>query len=241
MAILICCFGESGSRKTTSMGKAARYMYQKTGLPGRAIYADIGNWQVIKPEVDAGLIEPFNISGEPELLMLMHKLARGEWPTKLVNGIAQERHPVVSGSPFQLGVAKMTKPVNLANSVGFYIWEGLTSTAELLMKYLRDYRVDIKSKQPLSPFAAKDVENGGDMKFCANTMAHYGYVQDELNSSLLPEFAALPVERIFISAHEAASSDEEGGSKQPIRGPALVGKSATARIGKNLGDESRVC
>lgn len=234
MALLICSYGESSSRKTTSMGKAARYMYEITGLPGRAIYSDTGNWQVIKPEVDAGLIEPFNISGEPEMLMLMRKLSRGEWPTKLVDGRAIDRHPVNPKDPIGLGAAKMTKLPDLGSKVGFYIWEGLTSTSELLMKYLRDYRIDIKAKEPLSPFQAMDLDTGQAMRFCANSMAHYGYVQEELISSLLPEIAALPVARVFITAHESAGEDED--TKAPIRGPALAGKAGTARIGKNLGD-----
>lgn len=236
MAVLICCYGESSSRKTTSMGRAAQYMYKKTGLPGRAIYSDTGNWEAIRPQVEAGIIEPFNITGEPELLMQLHKLARGEWPTKLVNGVAQERWPKADKAPFDLGVAKMAKTPDLSKKVGFYIWEGLTSTSELLMKYLRDYRINIKANEALSPFSTKDQDSGQDMKFCANSMAHYGYVQEEITSSLLPELAALPVERIFITAHECATTEEEGGSKAPIRGPALVGKAATSRIGKNLGD-----
>jgi hypothetical protein len=236
MAILICSYGESSSRKTTAMGRAAQYMYKKTGKPGRAIYSDTGNWEVIRPQVEAGILEPWNISGEPELLMILHKAARGEWPTTLTNGLAQDRHPVLKGSPYPYGVAKMAATPDLGDKIGFYIWEGLTSTSELLMKYIRDYRIVVKAKEANSPWSAKDQDTGLDMKFCANTMADYGTVQGEVAGALLPELAALPVERVFITAHECATSEEEGGSKTPIRGPALVGQAATKTIGKSLGD-----
>lgn len=236
MAILICSYGESSSRKTTAMGRAAKYVYEKTGLPGRAVYSDIGNWQVIRPLVEAGIVEPFNISGEPELLALLRKLSRGYWPTGLKDGRPVERHPAPAGfkDPIGITMPKMSLDPQLGSKVGFYIWEGLTSTSELLMKYLRDYRINIKANEPLSPFKTKDLDSGQDMLFCANSMAHYGYVQDEMISTLLPELAALPVERVFITAHEAGGSDE--GDKLPIRGPGLVGKAGTDRIGKNLGD-----
>ncbi len=233
MAILTCGFGETGARKTTAMGRAARYMYERTGLPSRAIYSDMGNWQVIRGEVEAGIIEPFLITGEPNMLQLLHKLARGEWPAKIQDGIAVERHPVDPKDPTGIGDAKMLKTPDLGSKIGAYFWEGLSSTSDLLMKYLRDYRVNIKGEVP-SQFQSMDKDSGKATLFCANSLAHFGYTQDEMIVSLLAEFSALPVERVFITAHESEGTDEE--TREPIRGPALAGKKGTNRIGKNLGD-----
>lgn len=211
------------------MGRAARYMYERTGLPGRAVYSDLGNWQVIRGYVDSGVMEPFNIANEPNMLMLLHKLARGYWPTKLENGVPVERHPVPDKAVIPVGDAKM----KLSPGAGFYIFEGLTSTSDLLMRYLRDYRINIKGEVP-SPFSILDPDTGKPMLFASNSLAHFGYVQDEMVVSLMAELAALPTERVFVTAHESEGQDDD--TKDPIRGPALAGKKGTPRIGKNVGD-----
>lgn len=221
MAIISVHFGESGSRKTTSMGSAAEYLYERTGgKRGRAIYSDGGGWQVIKGAVDAGLVEPYNIQDEPDLPLLLHKLARGWWPTALVDGLRPRD-------------AKLAPPTDATwKEVGWGIFEGLTSTSELLMKYLRDKQISIGG-DPIGKFKIDDPYGGAPMLFCANNLKHYDFVQGEM-LTVLAEFAGQPVERWLITAHEAEGTDD--GDRAPIRGPALVGKAGTTKVAKNVGD-----
>jgi hypothetical protein len=211
------CFGKTGSGKTTSFGEAAKYLYEKTGKPGRGIYSDGGGWKSIQGVVDSGIVEPYNITDEPNMPVLLHMLARGYWPDKLEDGLRPK------------GV-KLT-PQRGLDKVGFYLYEGLTSSSELLMRYLRDRQIPIGG-DAVGKFTVKD-EEGKDWLFCANNMKHYDWVQGEM-MVILAELTALPVAKVLISAHEAQGTDED--SKDPIRGPALVGKAGTGKIGKNVGD-----
>jgi hypothetical protein len=237
MATLTCIYGDTGSRKTTALGKAAVYMYEATGgRPGRAIYADLGNWQAIRGVMDAGICAPFNISGEPDMPLLLHKLAQGWWPIELVDGAVPNtpaaRHPVQA--PWAIGFPRLKYDPAALAQVGFYIFEGLTSASDLMMKYLRDKQVVI-AQDVVGKFSIPDQDAGPGKQttFCANNMKHFGWAQDEM-LALLSEFAALPVPRVFISAHEATGTDAD--TMDPIRGPGLPGKAGTGKVGRYLGD-----
>lgn len=225
MAQLNLIYGASGARKTTAIGTAVPYLYERAGgKPGRAVYSDGGGYQVIKGVVEAGFLEPYNIQDEPNIPLLLHKIARGYWPEKLENGLR------VKGTKLAPPNAETWK------KVGFYVYEGLTSSAELEMKYLRDTQQAIGGEAVGKFNIVNDFTTDADSKpalFCANNMKHYDWVQGEM-ITLLGEFAGLPVERVLISAHETAGTDDD--TRDPIRGPALVGKAGTAKIGKNVGD-----
>lgn len=215
-------FGDTGSGKTTALGEAAKYLYETTGgKVGRAIYSDVGGWKPIQGMVDAGIIEPYNITNEPNIPKLLHKLAQGYWPTKLENGL---RPPDV----------KLVKsPPEVWEKVGFYLYEGVTSSSELIMKYLRDTQQPIGG-DPVGKFTIKaDPIVGDEMLFCSNNMKHYDWVQGEM-LVVLAELSSLPVAKVIITAHEATGQDND--TKDPIRGAAFVGKAATAKVGKNVGD-----
>ncbi len=225
MAQTTLIFGDSGAWKTTQIGFASLYLYERTGGKiVRAIYSDKGGWKPIQSYVDAGIIEPYFIDGEPDMPALLHKLARGYWPEVLENGI---RPPGT----------KLLKPIGTTwSKVGGYAWEGLTSTSELLMKYLRDKQIPIAG-DPVGKFEVVTQDENGKPErflFCSNNMKHYDWVQKEV-LALIGEFMALPVERVLISAHEAEGTDESDGRKA-IRGPALVGKAGTSAVARNVGD-----
>lgn len=228
MAELGLVFGESGSRKTTALGKAAEYLYEKTGgKTGRAIYSDRAGWRSIQPIVEAGFIEPYLITGEtknfPEFF---NKLSLGWWPESL--------SPLGLREP---GVLLKPPTAETWNKVGFYLLEGLSSTCELYMQNLRDDQRVI-GQDAVGKWQYSDSEGalGPDgkpliWKFCSNSPKHFGFTQDEVLTSL-GRFAALPVDRVLISAHEVQGDD----AGDIIRGPLLTGKAATAKVGKNVGD-----
>lgn len=220
MAELGLIFGESGSRKTTALGHAAEYLYEKSGgRPGRAIYADRAGWRSIQPLVEAGIVVPYLITGETkDFPMFFKKLSVGWWPEKLTSTGLREKGTLLKAPTFSTW-----------DEVGFYIWEGLSSTGELYMQNLRDDQRVI-GQEPVGKFQYTD-EDGQVWKFCSNNQKHFGYAQDELLTNL-GNFAALPVERVLISAHEVQADD--GG--EVIRGPLLVGKAGTPKVGKNVGD-----
>jgi hypothetical protein len=215
-------FGDTGSGKTTALGEAAQYLYKMTGgKTGRAVYTDVGGWKPIQGMVDAGIIEPYNIIGEPNMPKLLHKLAQGYWPTRLEGGL---RPP---------DVKLIRSPAETWNQIGFYLYEGITSSSELLMKFLRDTQQPIGG-DAVGKFTIKaDPIFGEEMLFCSNNMKHYDWVQGEM-LVVLAELSSLPVAKVIITAHEATGQDND--TKDPIRGAAFVGKAATAKVGKNVGD-----
>lgn len=227
MADLSMAYGVTGSRKTSAMGQAAEYLYEKTGgRITRAIYSDGGGWKPIKDRVDAGFIEPYNIQGEPDMPELLRKLSTGYWPERLENGLRPK------------GVYLKPPTADTWKKVGAYIWEGATTSAELLMKFLRDNQVSIggdpvgKFTVAGSDFLEKVVGEKPGL-FCSNNMKHYDFAQ----TSIIERFGdlvSLPVDRVLVTAHEASGTDEE--TREPLRGPGLVGKAGTPKIGRNVGE-----
>lgn len=107
-----------------------------------------------------------------------------------------------------------------------YVIDTIDSLGELLLEDLRSKGRKI-SEEPVGLFTEEDE------KFAANPKSHYGFVQREVLARMA-SWSGLPVERILFSAHERRAEDDDE-AKTPIRGPALVGKAATARIPKDVG------
>ncbi len=56
-------YGESGTFKTTAIGFFAEYIWRKYGKRTRLVSADGGGWFPVQKYVDAGIIEPYSVSG----------------------------------------------------------------------------------------------------------------------------------------------------------------------------------
>src|SRR5690348_16987254 len=78
-AASILCYGSTGTRKTTSAGHFARYVFELTRAPIRYITADGGGWEPIQPYIDAGVIVPFRLSDSKTLLEQIRLLMKGHW------------------------------------------------------------------------------------------------------------------------------------------------------------------
>ena len=219
MAETSLLFGSTGAGKTTALGEASAYLYKSTGGKiGRAIYSDIGGYKPIQGLVDAGVIEVYNIAGEPNIPKLLHHLALGYWPEKLEKGVRP------AGS-------KLKPPTDETwDKVGFYLYEGVTSSAELIMKFLRDKQIPIGG-EAVGKFS---IDDGADkMLFCSNNMKHYDFAQSEM-LVVIGEFSTLPCSKVIMTAQEAQGQDDD--TRDTIRGAAFVGKAATSKVGKNVGD-----
>jgi hypothetical protein len=202
MAKTVLLYGDSGTFKTTALAHAARYLYRKHKKPLRLITSEES--QPLQPYVEAGIVEIFRLDlSVDNPLSTLTKLCRGEWPN----------------SAGKLALA--TGPLPTAG----YLFEGLTSCAELLLQDLCNTHRKI-SQDPIGSFT----EDGE--KFCAAAPSHYGFVQNTMLARI-KSLAALDVDRVIITAHEGKG--EEEGSRNAIRGPGLVGNKGTDKVGKLVG------
>jgi hypothetical protein len=95
------------------------------------------------------------------------------------------------------------------------------------MRYIRDNHIKIGPTEDAAQYTE------GKEKFWTNVRSHYNAVQGEIIGRIRT-FSALPVEWVIFTAHEAKGEDEE--TRAAIRGPGIVGKAATDRIAKEVGD-----
>src|SRR5882672_129271 len=89
-----CCYGRTGATKTSQVGHLAEYIMSKYGLKTRLLSADPGGWKPIEHLVEAGYIEPYQVSLMSKYpLEIITKVSQGYWPvdttdpnSKLVKG-----------------------------------------------------------------------------------------------------------------------------------------------------------
>lgn len=200
-------YGNTATGKSTNLGFAVPWMYEVTGgKPGRLINTDAQGLAVYEPLIDAGFLEVYNLLTAEAPEFALRKLAEGWWPN------AQGK----------LAPSDLTK-------VGFYLTDTLSGAADCLMEKIRaDGRQigqDVVGKWTIDVGGSKET-------FCNNPPAHYGWVQREI-LTWIKSMAALPVPYLVYAAHEAQGEAED--TRAPIRGPAIIGKAATAKVPKELG------
>lgn len=199
-AASILCYGATGTRKTTNIGSAAKYIYEQTRAPIRYISADGGGWETIEPYIAAGIILPYRLSDNPTLLEQIRLFMRGHWPNEK---------------------GEFSKQPNLDN-VGAYAIEGLTSISMLMLRHL------VGKGQKVAQDVVGQFREGNEV-FGAAAMAHYGFVQ-QFTLDMIGAFSTLPTlsKRVLFTAHEGKGQDEQ--TRQTVYGPAAVGKAITDKI-----------
>lgn len=203
MARVMGIYGESGTWKTTQIGFAAKWMYEKYGLLTRL--ATLDNISPIKPYIDAGLIlPPINLANAPEVPFALRKIRRGMWPMTSAAGklewVDWAKHPESA-------------------KVGLLAVDVVTAIADKMMSFLREKQQKI-GQEAVTPFEV------GDEKFSNNSMGHFGWVQTEIQD-FIQAMKAIPCERVILTFHETKAEDAD---KEPIRGPALVGQKRTDKV-----------
>lgn len=203
-------YGETGTYKTSNIGRFARYMYEKTGKPTRLISADGGGWMPVQAEIDAGIIDALRIVEAEQPLPLLRKLGQGYWP---IEGKLQ---------------------LSDLGGVGAYCIEGLTSISMLLLRHLVKTGRKV-SEEVIGKFEEEIEVDGRRVKesFSAPSRSHYGFIQNFV-LDMLASFRALPVERVLFTAHEGKGSDDI--TNQMVYGPATVGKAITDKLPAEVGD-----
>jgi hypothetical protein len=211
----ICLYGSTGSRKTTNIGRFARYIHESTGKMTRLVTAEGGNLEPVMEEIDDGLIEVAYVSEHKDLLAILRALSRGRWPEDV-------------GGKLKFG------GVNLGQ-VGGYAVEGITTIAVLMLRHLANEGRKI-NEEVVGQFTEGNLDMGldpKDSKFSAPARSHYGFVQNTI-LDIIQGFTALPISRVLFTAHEGKGQDDF--SKQLVYGPAAVGKAATSAIPSYVGD-----
>jgi len=206
----ILVYGETGTFKTSNVGRFARYIYEKTGKPTRLVSADGGGWMPVQAEIDAGIIDALRIVEAEQPLPLLRKLGQGYWP---------------DGGKLALSDL---------SDVGAYAIEGLTSISMLLLRHLVKTGRKV-SEEVIGKFEEEIEVDGKKVResFSAPSRSHYGFIQNFV-LDMLASFRALPVERVLFTAHEGKGSDDI--TNQMVYGPATVGKAITDKLPSEVGD-----
>lgn len=203
-------YGETGTFKTSNVGRFARYIYEKTGKPTRLISGDGGGWLPVQAEIDAGIIDALRVVEADQPLSLLRKLSQGYWPVndRLV----------------------LTDPTE----IGGYAVETLTSLPTLVLRSLVRSGRKI-SEEVMGRFDEKiEVDGKSTVEtFGAPAKSHYGFVQN-FTLDLITNFGALPVDRVLFTALEGKGGDDI--TQQTVYGPATVGKAITDRLPAMVGD-----
>jgi hypothetical protein len=202
-------YGAMNTTKTTNLGRVARYLHDKHGLRSRLISAD-NEYDTLEDLIGEGVIEPFAIASVPNPFPIMTKLSLGMWPV-LENGQIVMRETAADQWP----------------KIGAYLVEGTTTIAELLHQdHIR------KARKIGEDVVGQFTEEG--ITFAKSAMSHYGHVQDFVTLDLIPRFSTLPVKWVFWTGHEYQGEDEATG--QTRLGPGVVGKAATMKVPRKLGN-----
>lgn len=210
----ILIYGASGTRKTTNIGRFARYIHETTGKRTRLVTAEGGNLEPVSREIDDGLLEVAYVSEHKDLLAILRAFSRGRWPEE------------------QDGRLRFSPP-NLER-VGAYAVEGITTLSLLMLRHLTLTGRKINEEVVGQFSEGADVGlDAGESKFSAPARSHYGFIQNEI-LGIIRDFSSISVDRVLFTSHEGKGQDDF--SKQLIYGPAAVGKAATGLIPPFVGD-----
>ena len=213
---MILFYGESGSTKTSQTYHLAKWIYKKTGLVGRMLGSNASD---NAPFEDSGLIEKgvvdfFDISNRQMALADMRKLSEGYWPKDTKEGGKGSK------DYFAKVDACMTTPAEW-KKIGFYIIEGTSGIAALLLNHIRQQDEGVGFKHSFK-YEEEGYIIGGLQE------GHYGLVQQEMYKLIVQGFASLPVKYIIMTGLVGKGEDKL--KNETVYGPKAAGKATTAEI-----------
>jgi hypothetical protein len=205
-----CVYGRTGSTKTAQVGHLAEYIHNKYGKKTRLLSADPSGWVTVDYLVEAGLIEPYQVSLATKFpLEVVTKIAQGWWPVD----------PADPNSKLERSDEKM-------KGIGAYAFEGMSSFSILIMSNLLG-RTDIHIPETPKESFVKDSE----LRWGFSGRAHYGFIQQRIYETVTTS-NHLPVHKVLWSAHETDAKDQQ---KRQIYGPAIIGEALTGVCGAWFG------
>jgi hypothetical protein len=217
-------YGDTGTGKTAQIGELAKWEFARTGRITRLISADSG-WDPIEHLIGpGGCIQAYDMQYVPNPFAVITKLSEGEWP------IVKDGKPVmVRSSPGELA------------KIGQYAIEGITTLAEILLANHASNARQLSQDVAYKYRDRVDEEVNGkvqstEITFANVAMSHYGDVQNRVLYDIVPRFAALPVDRVIWTGHEARGDDQTSGIKKSILGPGTAGTAAVGRTVRKFGE-----
>lgn len=215
-----CIYGSTGSRKTTQVKRFAHYIAEVTGKSTLLLSTDGGGWAPCEPEIQAGMIRPYQPEMSTLPIIILRNISKGYWPKDTA-----ETNPALIN----------LVPVNW-NEVGGIAIEGWSSISQVIMRYLPDRNINVggEDRSKLGGFAQEMHIDGVVRRedFRSNTRGDYGFVQNHLYG-LVMNFNSLPVRYVLYTALESKTEDDD---RSTTFGPAISGKKATAQCGAWVGD-----
>lgn len=210
----MCVYGASGNGKTSQCLYIAKHIWETTGKKTRLISADGGGWEPLQGMINAGIIEPMNISNEQFALAKVRKLSIGWWDRKFRIKETGEIKTVFS----------QCLPAELAK-IGCYYIEGLTSIGSLWLGHIS------KSTDKVLFESAAYVEDGET--FRGTDKGHFNLVQTQLYD-IVQAFGTLPIDLVVWTA--LVGKAEERFTKETQYGPKLPGGAKTLEAPQWVGD-----
>lgn len=219
-------YGESGTRKTTNVGKFAEYIAETTGRITRVFSAETAGHEILAPYVAAGLIEVFYVTPSMPVRSVLRRVLEGWWPQG-------------EGAGLHLGP---TDP-KAWDHIGGYAFEGLQSIAEAILAHLGVTQVNTMAnlsgdeKKGTGLACPGYIEN--DVVLGSSSQAQYGAAQNDILYMLkeapvsLPKNSNSQVVHVLFTGHEAKGEDPTSGAA--VYGPGTVGTAITGKIQKEIG------
>jgi hypothetical protein len=228
MAELILVYGGTGSFKTAQIKFLAKYAYKTWQKTARLASCDGGGWKPLDASVKASLIEAWGVSTLENPRTVLRKLSQGYWP-KPLNG--------------KLILAEDKK--YLADKIGVFALEGLTSVANVIMRDAlnkqmvvagdqRGERGAISFEEKVQSIDALGKELTLTEKYSFATQGNYNDAQ-RATYDFCTNLRSLPIPIVYLTALEARGEEED--TKKTIIGPAVVGKAMTSQVGSWVGDQ----
>lgn len=213
---MILMYGESGSTKTSQSYHLAKWIHTKTGLKGRMLGSNASDSAPFEDSgmLEKGIVDFFDISNRQMALADMRKLSEGYWPRDTKEGGKGSK------TYFAKDQACMTTQKEW-DSIGFYIIEGTSGIAALLLNHIRQQEEGVGFKHSFK-YEEEGYIIGGLQE------GHYGLVQQEMYKLIVQGFACLPVKYIIMTGLVGKGEDKQ--KNETIYGPKAAGKATTAEI-----------
>ena len=159
----------------------AEYVFDKWGERTRLVTADPGGYQAIEHLVEAGIVEPYQLTQSHKYpLEQLLRLSQGWWPDD-------------SGTLKQ-------QPIT---GIGAYAFEGMSTFSTLIMSNLVG-REDIHIPETPKESFVKD----SSVRWGFSGRAHYGFIQQRLYE-IVSTSNHLPVHKVLWTAHETDAKDTQ--------------------------------
>lgn len=222
----ILCYGKSDTGKSTQFRYLAEYIWKKHRRKSRLIALDRGSlWGPSQDLVDEGIVIPYEFQTASEFnpMAVMRKFRRGEvpkggiinMPTRVQNNGKVQYKPNTEWLSWEQQPEE-DRPL----LIGI---DSITSFATSFMSDAKQKNIRMGNESGAAPREEEGEVSG------TNTQTHYGDAHLEV-LDMMNAIQALPIEIAYFTALEDTGTDDSGGSKRVVLGPATVGKAIVGVI-----------